>query len=785
MTEVVLRVAEVSSSIAASACGRIFAALGHSVVKCEPSGGDALRGLPPLAADRSSWVFSCLNGDKQSVVMDADNEPSRLTALLDDSDVLIADWADSTLLATSVVSELRHTHPDLVIVSLTTFGLGGDAPASDGDSLLAEAYGGLATLIGSPGRRPLALGGDQSAYLAAFAGFLGASTALIVRDRSGYGDLVDVAQCDVAAFADWKSDITYAVDGRIPRRHGVDGGPWRIVPARDGWVGIVFQPHQWHAIKQLVGDSRLNDPRFDSAPGRAQLAAQLWPVVESWAAGLDKRVIYERAQAAGLPFGYAADVADLATWPQFRSRGFISERPGSPVGALVQSSALPWRTGAAPKLDADGARFTSTTATVATRPGRQPAEASSSAPLAGTIVLDLGTITAGAATARLLADYGATVIKVESTDRPDPFRSWYPATEGEPGGQVANPMFDSNNAGKQSVALDLKSPADLASFHDLVRSADVLIENFRVGVTARLGIDFASIHTVNERLLYLSLSSYGQYGPDAGATSFGSSLDLMSGLASITGYGDVPLWSSNQVNYPDQLVSLLGAGVVVYCLQQDVRGSHLDIAQVEAVTWTLAPYIADYLACGRVAGATGNARPDRAPCDTYPVADPDEWVAISCASERQRRILTDLVGYHADRLQGDSLDEAITSWTSRHPLTACVQQLRAAGIPSVPVLTAETRTGQDRFTERRVALTTPTRLKGHPFVLGSFTPAAPTPTPPLGADTQAVLRAAHSAADGLTAAAADSSAPAEHHEGRSTAGSRLAGAAATSENRRN
>ena len=164
----------------------------------------------------------------------------------------------------------------------------------------------------------------------------------------------------------------------------------------------------------------------------------------------------------------------------------------------------------------------------------------------------------------------------------------------------------------------------------------------------RLGIDHASLHEVNDRLLYLSLSSYGQSGPEADATSFGSSLDLMSGLASVTGYGDGPHWSSNQVNYPDQVVALLGAGMIVYCLQQGIRGAHLDIAQVETMTWTLAPYIADYLDSGHVAGVSGNARPDRAPCDTYPVAEPDEWVAISCASDDHRRALHEVAGCRAE-----------------------------------------------------------------------------------------------------------------------------------------
>lgn len=758
MSKVALRVAEVSSSVAASACGRLFAALGHDVVKCEPAAGDALRRQPPFAGDGGSLMFRCLNADKQSVVLDAGADADRryLTELLAASDVLITDWDASTVLGGADAAGLHEAHPELVVASLTPFGLTPDAPTDAGDSLLAEAYGGLATLIGAPERRPLALGGDQSAYLAAFAGFLGASTALIARDHSGRGDLVDVAQCDVAAFADWKSDITYAVEGRAPRRPGVRGDAWRVVPARDGGVGVIFQPHQWSVVKLLVDDRRLDDPRLDTAIGRARFAESWWPVVEDWVAQRPKRDTYERAQALGLPFAYAADLSEVATWPQYVARGFITAGATSPVGPLVRSAELPWRTGAVPELGAH-------------RPVLQPrmrprvAEAQAPTPLTGVVVLDLGTITAGAATARFLADYGATVIKVESPSHPDPFRAWNPAAPGE---HDTNPMFESNNVGKRSVTLDLKTPDEKDAFRDLVRCADVLVENFRVGVTARLGIDHASLQEVNDRLLYVSLSSYGQTGPEASATSFGSSLDLMSGLASLTGYGDGPHWSSNQVNYPDQVVALLGAGMVVYCLQQGIRGAHLDIAQVEVMTWTLAPYLADYLDSGHVTIASGNTRPDRAPCDTYPAAEPDEWVAVSCASDDHRRALHDVVGCRAEEFSlgwwvahRDTIDREIADWTSRRQLAACVQQLRAAGVPSVPVLNAETRAGLDRFTTRKVALNTPTRLKGHPFVLGSFSPAVPTSTPPLGADTHAIVHAARTTTDGRAAFADARSGP--------------------------
>src|SRR5690606_38058281 len=111
------------------------------------------------------------------------------------------------------------------------------------------------------------------------------------------------------------------------------------------------------------------------------------------------------------------------------------------------------------------------------------------APLSGIVVLDFGTITAGAAVTRLLADYGATVLKIEWTDRPDTFRSWKMPDPGDGSAPPASPYFPSNNVGKLGVAVDLKTPEGRRVVHRLARRSHVLVENFRVGVTRRLGID--------------------------------------------------------------------------------------------------------------------------------------------------------------------------------------------------------------------------------------------------------------------------------------------------------
>ncbi|MFD1523784.1 CoA transferase [Pseudonocardia yunnanensis] len=759
----VLRVVELAQGVAGPVAGRLFAGLGHEVVKCEPPTGDYLRGTRDTSGsgpDVMAFGFAALNAGKQSVAIDLDTAEGRHSAmaLIATADVVISDLHADQAAALSLMGEARRERwPELVTMSVTGFGLDNPWSVHRPDSMLAESFGGLAVMIGEPNRRPLSLGGEQAAYAAGFVGFFGAMLAL-ERVRQGHsGDVADVALSDVAAYIDWKSDIAHAVTGVTPRRGGVRRGRWRMVPALDGWAGVIYQPDQWESMIELVGDPRLADPRFADEPSRDESVEEWWPVIEEWAAVRTRDQIYKEAQGLGLAFGISTDMADLTASAHYRARGFIPEpQPGIPsptLGKFFTSAELPWRTGDVPALGQHTAQLLGTRATPHTQAAsRAAADAAdpTAGPLDGMVVLDLGTITAGAATGRLLADYGATVIKVEAKERPDPFRKWViagtPAEKLPQEGDTVSPVFESNNAGKLGVTLDLKSDEGREEFRRLVAGADVVIENFRVGVTKRLGVDYASLRKVNPDLIYLSLSSQGQDGPEALSRSYGSTLDMLSGLASLTGYEDgPPTWSSVDVNYPDQLVSLFGAALVAYCWNRRVS-TYVDVAQRETVSWTLSDQIEAFLATGRIAGPTGNRRPGAAPHDVYPCSGVDRWVAIACFTDEQRAALAAVVGL--DRIGADwrgngddarRIDQAIAAWTGARSRDECVRILGAITVPCVPVLNAEDRARDTHFIRHRVFLDGPVRRKGFPLVFEGHLPPAPRPAPQVGEHTDLVL----------------------------------------------
>jgi crotonobetainyl-CoA:carnitine CoA-transferase CaiB-like acyl-CoA transferase len=274
----------------------------------------------------------------------------------------------------------------------------------------------------------------------------------------------------------------------------------------------------------------------------------------------------------------------------------------------------------------------------------------------------------------------------------------------------------------------------------LPRKADVLVENFSVGVTARMGIDYDTVHRLNPDLVYVSLSSQGLSGPEASYRSYGSTLDLLSGLAAVTGYpGGQPIWSGGDVNYPDQVVSFAGAALAAHAVATGQRGIHLDVAQRETVAWTLADQLGEYVWTGRVPRPDGNRRPGATPHDTYPAAEPDSWLAIACTSAEHRRALAEVITALPDhepehwwRKHQDTVDAVISEWTSGRPRAEAVAELRRAGVPAVPVNTAADRARDPRYGKRRVALHIPEWVKGFLMILHGHTPPDPTPAPALG-----------------------------------------------------
>ncbi|KQP19266.1 CaiB/BaiF CoA-transferase family protein [Pseudorhodoferax sp. Leaf265] len=351
-------------------------------------------------------------------------------------------------------------------------------------------------------------------------------------------------------------------------------------------------------------------------------------------------------------------------------------------------------------------------------------------PLSGCRVLDLGIITAGAATSAMLADLGAEVIKVESPGYHDPFRRW-----SGPGGGDDSPFFRFTNRNKAGIGIDIKRPEGRAVFMRLVAGSDVVVENFRRGVLATLGIDYPQLRAVRPSIILASLSSHGEFGPDANRVSFGTTLEAMSGLAAETGYpGGKPTVSGRDLNYPDQVVAIFATGMVVtaWHAAQHGAGVHLDLSQRELTSFLLGERFVQ----GASGQPRGNADPLYALQNCY-VSSDQAWVAVS-VEQRQLPLLAGLVA----ESEVGRVEEGLARWMVTRTAAEAVKALAALCIAA-----ARVRDGSAAAQGRGISwcdaignLPDGSLAKGFPFQFEDEPMQLTRPAPSIGQDTARVLQ---------------------------------------------
>lgn len=386
--------------------------------------------------------------------------------------------------------------------------------------------------------------------------------------------------------------------------------------------------------------------------------------------------------------------------------------------------------------------------------------------LNGIRIADLTIITAGACATQMLADLGAEVIKVESGSYPDPFRYWQRArTDAEdPPEDIWNfsPNFNMVNRNKRGICLNLKHPLGRETFLKLVAKSDAVAENFRQGVLERLGLSYETLRSVNPSIVLLSLGSQGSGGPESHYGSYGSTLDALSGLMGITGYEDsYPIWSSGEVNYPDQVAAIYGAGILLAALRHRKRhgvGTHIDLSQRELITTMIGEYVLDFTAGKHIPRQTGNQRPGYAPNDCYRCHGDDEWIAISirgdceweqfCVAIGRKDLAHDArFATHLDRVRHfHDLRVEIEAWTGSQSKYEAMETLQESGIRAGAVQHSADMFGDRQLQSRGYYVPITNERAGQqtlrlaPYHMALTPPTIDTPAPTLGRDTETVLR---------------------------------------------
>lgn len=320
--------------------------------------------------------------------------------------------------------------------------------------------------------------------------------------------------------------------------------------------------------------------------------------------------------------------------------------------------------------------------------------------LDGVKVVEFGAYAAGPHIGKMLATFGATVVHVESHQRPDGFRNEYPPFKDGVPGPDRGGCFAIFNDSKYAVTLDLKTGAGIELAQRLIGWADIVIENMRPEVMSRLGLGYETARELNPGIVMISSCNMGQTGPRAQTPGFGSQLSALAGFCGLTGSPEGPpmlLYGP----YIDFIASTLGAAAVLAALDRQRRtgqGAWVDLAQYESGLMFIAGALLDYHTDGGIADRACNSDPHAAPHDAYPCLG-GRWLALSCWSDAEFGRFAGVLGQPSPMVDarfttlelrkenGPELDAIITRWSQTQDADAAAALFQAARVHAYPVNT--------------------------------------------------------------------------------------------------
>lgn len=373
-------------------------------------------------------------------------------------------------------------------------------------------------------------------------------------------------------------------------------------------------------------------------------------------------------------------------------------------------------------------------------------------PLDGVFVLDFSRVLAGPYCTMQLADLGARVVKIEQPGRGDDTRAWGPPFVG---GESA--YFLSVNRNKESLALDLKHERARPILDALLSRADVVVENFRPGTMERLGLGYGDVAARHPRIVYCSISGFGQTGPRRAEAGYDAMMQAEGGLMSITGAPDGPPFRLGVAigDIATGMFAVQGILAALFAREKTGRGQQVDIAMLDAVTALLTYQASSAFATGATPGRLGNRHPSIAPYDTFAASDGD--FVLSVGNDAQFRRLSQVLGRpglaadprfttNGNRVANhEALREELSALLSARTRTDLVQALTAAGVPSGAVRSVTEALGDPQLAARAMIVPLehltagPIRVLGTPLKLSDTPAAVRTPPPALGQHTTAIL----------------------------------------------
>ncbi len=728
-----LRVLDLSHHVAGPYCTKLLADLGADVIKIERPGGDPLRAWGPFPGDRpdpdTAGLFRYLNTNKRGTVLDLKTTAGIAVAkrLASDADLVVENFRAGTLESLGLgFDALRSANPHIALLRISSFGQTGpsrDQPTTD---LVIQAAGAWVQNHNAPRREPVRVGGRMAEYVTgAFAACAGLTAVEAARRRREAVE-VDLSIQEVLVGTLPYPQVMMEAMRNLPRSSGALArfGTFGIVRCKDGWVGInILTDAHWAAACRTIGAPEFAESRGEVARNEVEYEA-FAEKLRLYLDGHTAEEIQGQCQAARIPTAVVASSKRLIESSQCAARPFFVEalgggfdQPGFPYrmsGSPPRLRTLAPRLSTVPAAQADDApRWLDRTSPPLAIPLAAESNRARPQPFSGLRVLDLGTFWAGPYMGMYLASFGADVVKVESTQRPDGFRFVAALDPTKPDWYEAGALFQGTNLGKRGITLDLAQEEGRSLLLRLVEGSDVLVENFAPRVMERFGLDYDTIRAARPDIIMVRMPAFGLEGPWRDYVGWAMAIAQAAGISWLTGdpSDEAP---RNPGAFLDPAVAMHATVAVQAALAHRRRtgeGQLIEMAQLETAAAMCAESFIDYSMNGRVQEREGNRSRVLAPQGVYPCRA-GAFAALSVRSDAEWRALAEAMGNPtwatepalasaaARRERADEIDAHLRAWSAELDPGTLVERLQARGIPSAEVLTTPGLYGDSQLEAR-------------------------------------------------------------------------------------
>ncbi len=750
-----IQVLEVGGGAAAAYCGRLLADAGATVRCTALDEARRLAGIVRADTPAEHAYAAWLAAAKQA-----------LPAADGDALAGLARTADLVLLGEEAGADATHTQPRIASIALHWFGPQSPLRGWRGSDLVVQALTGMPQMAGTVDGPPLSAGDRQATLLAGVTAYIAACAALLGAARqlgSGPRRLeVSILEANLV-MAEMHMHF-YQRDGLPMRRCGINrfapNSPVGIYPCRSGWVGItVATPDQWRGLCRALD---LQAQAQDEGLATRELRFARLDEVEAVLCQALARHSADEWAAIGrqhrVPIVVVPDADGMLAHPIFQARQSLATLQHG--GQALQVPRTPFGLTATP-LPTQLGGTAATTAPTAPPNAASAGPAPTAPPLQGVTIVDFSMGWAGPLAARLLADLGAEVLKIEAGRYPDWWRgmNWTPAFIDAKDYERAT-IFCGMNRGKQGISIDLTTPTGRDLALRLVARADAVVENQAAGVMAKFGLDYPALAQARPGLVMCSMSAFGTGNAWSDTRAYGSTLEQGSGLPSFTGLpGTAP--TMTHLAHGDPVGGLYGCAALLTGLvhrQRGGSGQYVNLSMVEAMLQLTAPGLLMHQVQPGAPLRRSNRRDSLAPHGFYPAAGTDQWLAVSVDSADAFSALARTIGRPdwADdaalhtlagrQAQADAIDAAIASWSQQHGAEAAAAQLQDNGVAAAALLHAEHLGEQphlaavDFYIDVDRAVSGPQRQCGLAIRQNGHRLGARSPAPLLGEHSAAVLQ---------------------------------------------